>query len=389
MATLLLLIIYVGFVSIGVPDSLFGASWPAVFPEFGVDSAWGGVIPVVCTCGTFVSSLFSGRLLSRFGTYRVTVFSAFLTALVLFCMSFTESFVPMLLLCIPLGLGSGAVDSGLNGYVALHYSARQMNFLHSCYGIGVMISPALVSFALVAAGTWSAGFRWVSLLQTGIAAVLLFSFPLWRKTVRGAEEEKVVSLGFFEMAKTRGVKGAWVLFGFACALEFTVGTWGTTYLVGAHDLSASLGALLVTFYYAGIASGRFVAGLLAKRVGAKYLVFGGSAVVALAIAALFLPLSGVSSAVVLFFIGAGLGPVYPNLMHLCPVIFGRERSQSLTGSFLAAASLGIISAPSLFGLVSSVFGIGALPFFAAGIFLVFLLVLPKSVFATDKGKDCT
>ncbi len=392
MATLLLIVIYVGYISLGVPDSLFGAAWPAIVEAFDLPVSYGGFISLVCSVCTFLSSLFSARLILRFGTYRITLFSTAMTAAALLLMSAVPSFPLLLLLCIPLGLGAGAIDSALNGYVALHYSAKQMNFLHCFYGVGVTLSPMIVSSAL-RFFSFEAGFLGVGLLQLIIALLLAASFPLWKRTAEGDSEESVGEvLSLPQMFRTRGVCGFWVLFFASCALEFTVGTWSASYLCGTRALSAAEGAGLVTLYYAGIALGRFSSGLLVGRMGAKRMILFSAVMIPSALLLLFLPLSGLFCAAVLFLIGFFNGPIYPNLMYLTPVLFGRERAQSLMGSFLAAACLGIMLAPPLFGLVASLFSLSAFVFFAFGVFALFLVALPFSgLFHAKRGaeKDST
>ncbi|MBQ2252473.1 MAG: MFS transporter [Clostridia bacterium] len=373
MATLLLVVIYVGYISLGIPDSLFGAAWPAMQEHFGLCVSLGGAVSVICSVGTFCSSLASGRLIARFGTYAVTLCSTAMTALALLCMSFVPSFYLLLLLCVPLGLGAGAIDSALNGYVALHYSARQMNFLHCFYGVGVMISPILVSFALRLLGGFRAGFFWVSVLQLFITLLLALSLPLWRRARREvSEREEQETLSVRAMLRIRGVFGVWLLFFSSCALEFTVGTWGATFLVYVKGADASLGALLVALYYGGITLGRLASGLLAPLVGSRRLVLCCGGFLVLPVTALFFVSSPILAALSLFLIGFFNGPIYPNLMHLTPSLFGRARAQSLTGSFLAVACVGITVAPALFGALSDRLGVA---FFAPFLLALLLLLL--------------
>ncbi|MBP3686301.1 MAG: MFS transporter [Clostridia bacterium] len=391
MATLLLVVIYVGYISLGVPDSLFGAAWPAMQEHFGLPVSFGGTISVICSLGTFCSSLASSRLIARFGTWAVTVCSTALTAFALLGMSFAPSFVFLLVLCVPLGLGAGAIDSALNGYVALHYSARQMNFLHCFYGVGVMISPVLVSVALSVFGGFRAGFLGVSILQLSITLLLALSLPLWRQARgKAAEEEVQEAIGLFEMLRIRGIFGIWGLFFASCALEFTVGTWGATFLVHAKGADASLGALLVSLYYGGIALGRLLSGLLAERVGSRRLVLWCSGLLVIPVVSLFVAPSPFFAAVCLCLIGCFNGPIYPNLMHLTPSLFGRARAQSLTGSFLAVACIGITVAPALFGAVSALFGVESfVPFALAMVSILLFALFSFAPMRGGKGKDGT
>ncbi len=388
MASLLLVVIFLSYIALGVPDSLFGAAWPAMYESFALPFSFGGAISLVCSVCTFFSSLAAGRLLAKFGTWRVTLVSAAATAAALFCISLCSAFWGVLLLCIPLGLGAGAIDTGLNGYVALHYSERQMNFLHCFYGIGVFLSPILISLALGRDAGYRTGFLWVSALLLAISLVLFASRPLWQRARDGKESAREL-LSLSQMAHLRRVKTMWVLFFSSCALEFVCGTWGATFLVEARGLSAERAAGLVTLYYAGIAAGRFCAGLLSGRFSPVRLLCISQSVLTLAVLALFFARDGLLCAVLLFFVGFANGPIYPGLMNLVTPLFGAKRTESLMGSFLAAACLGITLAPPAFGILSGKFGAELFAPFLFVCVLLFSLFWFRFLLRGTRGKDCT
>lgn len=387
MATMLLVVIFVSYIALGIPDSLFGAAWPAMYAEFSLPVSYGGAISLICSVCTFFSSLCATRLLSRFGTWRVTFWSAAATAVGLLCIAYAPSFLSVLLFCVPLGLGAGAIDTGLNGYVALHYSERQMNFLHCFYGVGVMTSPVLVSLVLSDGRGYRDGFLLLSALLFLITLALFLSAPLWRRMVDGRQEaEDVCVLTVKEMAKNAPARKLWVLFFSSCGLEFACGTWGATFLVEARALPASFGAGFVTLFYAGMTLGRFFSGVLCRRFGSLGLLKCGTVLVFVSLCGLaFVPYTWASVAF-LFFIGLGSGPLYPNLMNLVPHLFERRETQSFMGSFLAVACLGISVAPVLFGVLCAVLGAD---FFPAFLCLVFAPFVPVFLRLVRTGKDCT
>ena len=238
MTTFLLIIIYIAFIGLGIPDSLFGAAWPAIYPEFGIPISLATLVTVIISSGTIFSSLFAARLINRFGTGKITAVSTTATALALLGFSFSGSILHMCLLAVPLGLGAGAIDTALNNYVALHYKASHMSFLHCFYGIGVSLSPFLMSLAL-AGGSWRSGYRTVFWFQLGIALLTLFTLPVWKIVRHGlsdeAEEEQSITLGFLEMLKIPKVVFGCLTFVGSCAIEYTCGVWGSTFLVNSRN----------------------------------------------------------------------------------------------------------------------------------------------------------
>lgn len=375
MATLLLAVIYSAFIGLGTPDSLFGAAWPAIYTEMRVPFAYGGIESAIVSLGTIFSSALSTRVITRFGTNRVTAFSTLLTAAALVGYSFAQSFVFLCLLALPLGLGAGAIDVALNNYVALHYSATQMSFLHCFYGIGVTISPFVLSRVISGTGGWRMGYTVGGCIQLGIALFLFATLPLWEK-VNGKEHPGgsggTIRLSLRETLAVPGVKLMCCLFITTCAIECTVGNWSATFLVEYKGLAADTAASMLIFYYAGMAVGRLISGVLAKRLSPWTIIGGGQCMLAAAIVLLFVPGGRFAAAAGLFCIGAGNGPMFPNFNYLAPQSFGRELSQSVIGVQMAAAYVGIMLAPPLCGAVGQALGMGVFPVFLAVFFAVML-----------------
>lgn len=374
MATLLLITIYLSFISLGIPDSLFGAAWPAIYAEMQLPVSYANFVTLTCSACTCLSSILSARVINRFGTGRVTAASILMTACALMGISCSGHLTFLVLLAIPLGLGGGAVDSGLNNYVALHYNARQMNFLHCFYGVGVSISPYILSLALSGTGGWRGGYRMMSLIQFGIAAVVLLTLPLWNRTHAAdgtpVEEEPQITLSLRAMLRIKGLPLMWLMFAAACAIEVTCGAWGSTFLVEHKRMAVDLAAKVVTCFYVGMALGRFASGLLSARLLSSQLVILSQVVIGIALLLLMLPLGGFAAAAGLFLTGFGIGPIFPGLMHLTPVLFGRSSSQSIIGTQMAAAYIGIMGLPALFGILAQHFGAGLYPYYMAIFFVI-------------------
>ena len=370
MATLLLIVIYIAFIGLGVPDSLFGTAWPAIYTDLNLPVSWASIVTIIVSCGTITSSLLSSWLISRFGTGKITAVSTLMTALALVGFSCSDSMLWLCLCAIPLGLGAGSIDTALNNYVALHYKASHMNFLHCFYGIGVSLSPYLMSLAL-SKGTWEGGYRAVFWFQLAIAALTALALPLWKK-VRHAQngeeaEETPRVLSFPALMKMPKVRMACLVFIGYCALEYTCGTWGSTFLVNAKGAAADTAARMVTFYYVGLALGRFLSGVLAGLLHSRQLVKIGQMILLAAVVSLFLPLPFAFCSVSLFFIGLGNGPIFPNMLHLTPELFGKDLSQAVIGAEMATSYIGVLLAPALFGLIAQNV--------TAALFPVYLLVL--------------
>ena len=376
MATLLLIIIYIAFIGLGVPDSLIGSAWPAIHTELNIPVEAVSIITFLISGCTVLSSMFSARILNKFGTAKVTAFSTAMTAAALLGFSFTASFWFMVPLAVVLGLGAGAIDSGLNNYVALHFKASHMNFLHCFYGVGVSLSPYLMSQALGNAG-WRGGYRYAFYVQLGIAILLIVSVPLWKKnsSAEQAEEVKSISLSMLQMAKMPEVRLVWIIMLATNAIEYACGVWGSTYLVEEKGFEAEHGALALTIYYVGMSIGRFVSGLLSDKISTWKRICIGTFILAPAVAVMLLPLHGAFSVIGLFFIGLGNGSIYPNMIHLTPHNFGKEVSQSIMGSQIAFAYIGVMLAPPMVSLISGVFGIKVYPILLALLYIAMVVTI--------------
>ena len=376
MATILLIVIYIAFIGLGVPDSLIGSAWPAIHTELNIPVEAVSIITFLISGCTVLSSMFSAKILNKLGTAVVTAFSTAMTAAALLGYSFAPSFWFMIPLAVVLGLGAGAIDSGLNNYVALHFKASHMNFLHCFYGVGVSLSPYLMSHALSNIG-WRGGYRYAFYVQLVITILLIASVPLWNKTssAEETEEQKGVSLTLFQMAKMSEVRIVWIIMLVTNAIEYACGVWGSTYLVEEKGFETEHGALALTIYYVGMSVGRFVSGLLAEKISTWKRIGIGTIILAPAVAVMLLPLHGAVSVFGLFLIGLGNGSIYPNLIHLTPHNFGKEVSQSIMGSQIAFAYIGVMLAPPAVSLISGLFGIKIYPVLLAVLYITMVISL--------------
>lgn len=363
MATVLLAVIYLDFIGLGIPDSLLGAAWPAIGPDLGLPVSSGSLVTMTVAGGTIVSSLFSARVIRRLGTGGVTVLSTALTAAALAGFSLAGGLGWLCLCAVPLGLGAGAIDTALNHYVAVHYRAAHINFLHCFYGLGVTLSPLVLSVTL-AAGSWRSGYRRMALGQAGLAAVTLLSLPLWRaltcREPTGTPAQSAAPAGPLALLRRPAVRRMTLAFVGSCGIEYTCGNWGATFLVQSRGLAVDTAAAFTMLYYLGMALGRFAAGLLAARLGAQRLVRLGQGVTLAALALLWLP-GALPAGAALFWVGVGNGPVFPNLLQQTPGRFGAGDSQAVIGVCMAASYAGILLVPAAFGALAGVVGAGCLP----------------------------
>ena len=376
MATLLLVVIYIAFIGLGVPDSLIGSAWPAIHTELGIPVEMVSILTFLISGCTVLSSMFSTRILNKLGTAKVTAFSTTMTALSLLGFSLVPSFLFMIPLAIVLGLGAGAIDSGLNNYVALHCKASHMNFLHCFYGVGVSLSPYIMSQAFSNVG-WRGGYRYAFYVQLAIALILIFSIPLWKKSssTEETDEESGITLSIAEMIKKPEVRKVWVIMLMTNAIEYACGVWGSTYLVEEKGFEIEHGALALTIYYVGMSIGRFASGLLANKIKTWKRIFIGCVILAPAIVIMLLPLDNIFAVIGLFLIGLGNGSIYPNMIHLTPHNFGKEVSQSIMGSQIAFAYIGVMLAPPVVSLISGVFGIKVYPVLLAVLYVVMVITI--------------
>ncbi len=339
--TALLIVIYIAFVSLGFPDSLFGVTWPVVHVEFGLPESFGSVYSVVTAVSTGGIAFIAGPLLRKFGTGRVTFFSTLLTALGLIGISFSPNIVVMIICTIIMGYGAGAIDTGLINFVSLHYKAKHMNWLHCCWGLGVTISPMIMSAFLGGDGTWRNGYRVVALIQFAIALIILATLKKWNvqpKSVADSENirKDLPKKTFFDLLKEKGMVTSILSLGLYCAGEFTIGTWGATYAVNVLAVSPDEAAKWISLYFCGIMLGRIIAGFLSEKLSDNTLVKGGMALAAVGMIILLLPV-GKTALIGLFLIGIGYGPVFPSVLHSVPARFGSDYSADITGYHMSGA----------------------------------------------------
>ena len=377
MYTVLLVIIYIAFISLGLPDSILGAAWPAMYPALGVPVSGAGVISMIIAMGTIVSSLMSGRTVRRLGTGVVTIVSVGMTAVALLGFSVSGAFWMLCLWAVPLGLGAGSVDAALNNFVALHYPSRHMNWLHCFWGVGATAGPLVMGFYLSGGGLWGAGYRAIGLAQIALVIVLVFSLPLWKKArteTATTENEPKQAIGIRQALKLPGAKLQMPAFFCYCGVEATTGLWIASYLVLGRGVAEDQAARFASIFYLGITVGRFASGLVSDRLGNRIMVRIGQAVIlcGIALILLFSQTALVLAGIVL--LGLGCAPVFPALLHETPANFGKQNSQALMGIQMASAYIGTTLMPPLFGLIANSLSIGLLPAFvlllAAGMFVL-------------------
>ncbi len=366
MLATLFVVILISFIGVGLPDSVLGTAWPIMYREFELPVSMAGYISMAVSVGTILSSLLSTRLIHRFGTGLVTAVSTLLTAVALLGFSMTSQPVFFFLLAIPLGLGAGAVDTGLNSFVALHYSAAQMSFLHCFYGVGVAVSPLIMSWALGDGGDWRRGYFTVALLQGLITVVAFVALPLWRRMQKKDAEEQNAPprmLGIVEMFRIPGVAFSCFAFFFSCALELTAGAWSSTYFVNIRGIPADRAATLTMLFYVGLTLGRLLSGIFSTKLGRRRILRISLYTLITSVALFLLPLPTPVSAAALFGIGLAIGPTYPNLVHLTPKNFGEDIAQSVMGLQQAMTYVGILIMPWFFGILADAFSAVLLPYY--------------------------
>lgn len=385
MFSLLLALIYVSFISLGLPDSLLGSAWPQMQESLGVSLSLGGVISFLITASTILSSLMSHQVIQRFGTGAVTMCSVALTALALLGFSLSNSFFVLCLWAIPYGLGAGSVDAALNNFVALHCKAKHMSWLHCFWGIGATGGPYIMGLCLSRGMGWQAGYRTISFLQMALTLILLLSLPLWKKQelpLSGGETVRPQTPQWGKLLKRPGVKAALTAFFFYSALELTTGLWGSSYMVAVRGISAETAAKWISLFYLGITAGRFFSGFLTLRFSDDAMVRLGEITAIVGILLILLPLHNLFLCLGLILTGLGCAPIYPSLLHATPQRFGKSLSQSLMGTQMAISYLGSTTMPPVSGFLSEKISMGLYPV----LLLVFALML---TILTEKGRHCS
>ena len=381
MYTLLLLLIYLAFISLGLPDSLLGSAWPVIHQELQVPLSYAGAVTMIISFGTICSSLMSERLTKKLGVNIVTVCSVLLTAIALYGFSTASAFWMLCLWGIPYGLGAGAIDAALNNYVALHYNSRHMSWFHCFWGVGTIISPYIMSYALTTS-VWQNGYRMVSFLQMGITVILLVTLPVWKVNRKANEQkaEQAAVIGIRGALKIKGVPQLLLGFFSYCSLESTLLLWSSSYLVGAKGVTAQKAAAFASLFCIGITAGRFLSGLVTEKLGDYNLIRIGTGILLLGCIAMILPLkTDVAALGGLVVMGLGCAPVYPSIIHATPDNFGAQNSQAIIGIQMASAYVGSTFMPPVFGLIANHISVALMPFFVL-FFIVLMYIMVKKTF---------
>ena len=363
MATVLLVVIYIAFIGLGIPDSLFGTAWPAMGPALGAQVADASFVTVLISAGTVASSLMSARLIARFGPGIITAASTLATALALLGFSCAGSLPWLCLMALPLGLGAGAIDAALNNYVALHYTSRHMSWLHCMWGIGASLGPYAMTFALAGGQGWNMGYRYISFLQIGLTVILVLSLGLWKGRSGAAESGEEQALPLRRAITAPGTREMMLLFFCYCALETTAGQWASSYLVLARGLDEQTAAGCASLFYLGVTGGRALSGFLTMRLSDRSMVRLGLAMITVGVLALLLPLGPAAAFAGFVLTGLGCAPIYPCAIHATPELFGADRSQALIGIQMASAYVGTCLMPPLFGLMANHISAALLPWY--------------------------
>ena len=373
MYLLLLAVIYIAFISLGLPDSLLGAAWPTIRVDFDVPLSYMGLVSMIIAGGTIISGLLSERLTKKFGTRTVTIVSVFFTAAALLGFSTTHAFYQLCLWGIPYGLGAGAIDAALNNYVALHYNSRHMSWLHCFWGVGTIISPYIISYALTHS-TWNHGYRMVSYLQFAIVVILLLSIPLWNIHKQShQEQQKTPVLGIKGALKIKGVPTLLIGFFAYCAAEATTMLWASSYLEGTRGISKDKAAAFGSLFFIGITVGRFLSGFISEKFGDNRMIRLGTGIALCGVCCIVIP-NPIVSMIGFIIIGLGCAPVYPCIIHSTPYNFGAENSQGIIGIQMASAYVGSTFMPPIFGLIANHISLQLMPIYLAA-FLTLLLVM--------------
>lgn len=386
MVSLLLPIIYVAFISLGLPDSLLGSAWPSMYPQLGVPVSYAGIISMIISLGTIISSLNSDRLTRALGTGKVTAISVGMTAAALFGFSVSGQFWMLCLWAIPYGLGAGSVDAALNNYVALHYESRHMSWLHCMWGIGTMISPMVMGAALAGGMPWTSGYRYIALFQILLTAVLFVSLPLWQKRTAGTsgEEAAPTALTFGQVLHLPGAKEVMLCFFCYCALETTAGLWASSYLTLSRGVPAGTAASFASLFYIGITAGRAACGFLTLKFNDVQMIRMGHGILAVGVLALLVPGPQVLALAGLVLVGLGCAPIYPSIIHSTPDHFGAERSQAVIGIQMASAYVGNLAMPPLFGLLANNITPALFPFYLLVLLLLMVFMHEQLVRKTSR-----
>lgn len=372
MTTLLLFVIYISFISLGLPDSILGSAWPIMYQELNVPVSYAGIIAIIIAFGTIVSSLQSDRLTLKLGAGKVTAISVLLTAFALYGFSISSSFWMLCLFAIPYGLGAGSVDACLNNYVALHYKGWHMSLLHCMWGVGAVTGPNIMAFALTRNLGWNKGYLYISILQMILTAILFFSLPIWKKREKVVDGNEAKTLTLREVVKIKGVKEVLICFFCYCGVEQSAGLWASSYLNLYKGVNAEEAARFASMFFIGITVGRGLNAFIAMHLTDKTMVRIGLVIIAIGLICMFIPGPALLSLCGLILIGLGCAPIYPSLIHATPTSFGADKSQAVIGIQMAFAYIGVLALPPLFGVIADITSIAYLPIYITILFLVML-----------------
>lgn len=392
MFQLLLVVIYISFISLGLPDSLLGSAWPIMYSELNVPISYAGIISMIIAVGTIISSLQSDRLTKKLGPGKVTAISVAMTATALFGFSISKSFMALCIWAIPYGLGAGSVDASLNNYVALNYESRHMSWLHCMWGVGATLGPYIMGYVLTKDMSWSSGYHIIGILQIALTLVLILSLPLWKKRniIDSGEDinEKVLSIK--EIIKIPGAKEVMLCFFCYCALEQTASLWASSYLTIYKGISADTAASLASMFFIGITIGRFFSGFITMKLNDTQMIRIGSFLIGVGIIIMLLPFGTNASILGLIMIGLGCAPIYPCIIHSTPEHFGEDKSQAIIGVQMASAYVGTCIMPPIFGLIANYISVGFFPIFLLAILIVMAIMhelLKKKTDNKESVKD--
>ena len=383
MLQILLAIIYIAFISLGLPDAMLGSAWPTMYGQLDVPVSFAGVISMIISMGTIISSLQSDRLTKKMGAGMVTAVSVAMTAAALFGFSISDSFIALCLWAVPYGLGAGSVDAALNNYVALHYTSRDMSWLHCMWGVGTIVGPYVMGYALTNGMTWNKGYFIISVIQVILSAGLFLSLPIWKnqekqKALRDGKTKESRALSLKEIFSIPGAKATMTAFFCYTTVVSTAMLWGSSYMVLHNGITAEAAASYASLFCIGITAGRFVSGFLTMHFSDRQMIRGGQAMIMLGIMLLFMPFGNSAAVVGLVVIGLGCAPVYPCIIHSTPAIFGADRSQAVIGVQMASAYVGSCFMPPLFGLIANHISASLLPVYLI-VFNILMIVMYAKV----------
>ena len=391
MFQLLLVIIYLSFISLGLPDALLGSAWPAIYPQLNVPVSYAGIISMIISIGTIISSLQSDRLTRLLGTGKVTAISVGTTAVALFGFSLSDSFIALCLWAVPYGLGAGSVDAALNNYVALHYESRHMSWLHCMWGIGASAGPYIMGYVMTGGETWNTGYRYIAVIQVILTAIIFLSLPLWKERSpvidKSGKADDAKPLTLKEVFKIPGVKEILICFFCYCALEQTAGLWASSYLTLYKGVPAEISAKYACLFFVGITIGRAASGFITMKLNDVQMIRLGQTLIGCGIIILILPLSATISLTGFVIIGLGCAPIYPCIIHSTPEHFGADRSQSIIGIQMAFAYIGTCLMPPIFGFIANHISVALLPVYLFIILVLMIIMHEKLIKFCNKAID--